>query len=68
MDFTFVMQIVPEELTCAILSAPLLQLHLGMALCRQGDAARGKPLIRKALASKADLLGAEEARKLVEAG
>ncbi len=47
--------------------APLLQLHLGMALCKQGDTARGKALIRKALQSKADLLGAEEARRLAEA-
>jgi hypothetical protein len=31
-DFTFVMQIVPEELTLPILSAPLLQLQLHKSL------------------------------------
>jgi hypothetical protein len=42
-----------------------LQLHLGMALVKQGDAQRGKDLVRKAMASGAALPNLSEARTLV---
>jgi predicted Zn-dependent protease len=46
-------------------NAPLLQLHLGMALCKSGNTAKSQDLIRKALAINAKLPGADEARKLL---
>ena len=48
--------------------SPLLQLHLGKALVKQGDAARGKALIQRAIDSKADLPRLEEARALLAQG
>ena len=47
--------------------SPLLQLHLGMALMKQGDTARGRELVRRALQKDADLAGADEARRLIGA-
>lgn len=46
----------------------LLQLHLGQALVKSGDAARGKDLVRKALDRQADLPNAAEARALLAQG
>ena len=45
--------------------APLLQLHLGLALHRKGDDARAQEFLRKAVASKADLPDLDEAKTLV---
>ena len=62
------------ERAVALSNSPLLQLHLGMALHKNGDAKRGTELLRKALADKSvqgqgklpPLI--EEARKLVALG
>jgi len=48
--------------------SPLLQLHLGKALVKAGDPARGRELIRKAIDSKADLPRLNEARALLAQG
>ena len=48
--------------------APLLQLHLGMALYKSGNTAKGQELVNKALGSNAKLPGADEARKLISQG
>ena len=48
--------------------SPLLQLHLGKALVKSGDTARGKDLIRKAIDSKVALPRLEEARELLTRG
>ena len=48
--------------------SPLLQLHLGKALVKTGDAPRGRALIRKAIDSKADLPRLDEARALLAQG
>jgi len=48
--------------------SPLLQLHLGKALVKAGDPARGRELIRKAIDSKADLPRLDEARALLAQG
>ena len=45
--------------------APLLQLHLGMALHKSGDAARGRELLQKALASKITAPERDEAKLLI---
>lgn len=47
---------------------PLLQLHLGKALVKSGDAVRGKVLIQRAIDSKADLPRMDEARALLAQG
>lgn len=47
--------------------APLLQLHLGLALNKTGQSERGCELLRKALASKAPLPNLEEARRITGA-
>jgi predicted Zn-dependent protease len=49
-------------------ATPLLNLHLGKALVKSGDVARGKSLIRKAIDSKSDLPRLEEARALLAQG
>jgi len=54
-----------EEAVAQVPNEPLLQLHLGMALVKQGDAQRGKDLMRKAMASGAALPNLSEARTLV---
>jgi predicted Zn-dependent protease len=46
----------------------LLQLHLGMALYKNGDVRRGKELVRKAIDSKAALPNVLEARSLIAQG
>ena len=43
----------------------LVQMHLGMALHAAGDAQRGDPLVRKALASGQPLPHADDARRLL---
>lgn len=50
--------------------APLLQLHLGLALNKTGQNERSRELLRKVLASKAPLPNLEEARRIagVDAG
>jgi Flp pilus assembly protein TadD len=48
--------------------APLLQLHLGLALNRTGQTERSRDLLRKVLASKAPLPNLEEARRNAGAG
>lgn len=48
--------------------APLLQLHLGQALVKRGDAARGKSMLRKALERPSDGPAAAEARALLAQG
>ncbi|WP_428423360.1 tetratricopeptide repeat protein [Methylibium sp.] len=48
--------------------SPLMQLHLGMALYKNGDTERGKELLRKAVQSKAEIPGLGEARKLLGQG
>lgn len=45
--------------------SPLLQLHLGLALNKAGDAARSQEFLKKALASKAALPHLDEARQLL---
>lgn len=45
--------------------AALFHLHLGLALHKQGDAARAQPHLKKALDSKAPLPGLDEARTLL---
>jgi cellulose synthase operon protein C len=45
--------------------SPLLQLHLGKALVKSGQAERGRELIRRALDTRRDLPGADEARSLL---
>ncbi len=47
---------------------PLLQLHLGKALVKSGETARGQALIRQAIESKADLPRLDEARALLPQG
>ena len=49
-------------------NAPLLQLHLGLALAKSGNAPRAREFLRKALDSKAKLPNLEEARSLVAQG
>jgi tetratricopeptide (TPR) repeat protein len=46
-------------------AAPLLQLHLGLALYKKGDVVSGAEHLRKALESKPPLPGLDEARRLV---
>ena len=46
-------------------NAPLLQLHLGMALNKSGDRTRSQEYLKKALDSKATLPGRDEARQLL---
>ena len=48
--------------------SPLLQLHLGKALVKNGDASRGRALIQKAIDSKVDLPRLDEARALLAQG
>ena len=48
--------------------SPLLQLHLGKALVKNGDANRGRALIQKAIDSKANLPRLDEARALLAQG
>jgi predicted Zn-dependent protease len=48
--------------------SPLLQLHLGKALVKSGESARGKALIQKAIDSKANLPRLDEARALLAQG
>jgi tetratricopeptide (TPR) repeat protein len=48
--------------------SPLLQLHLGQALLKSGDAVRGKELIKRAIDSKANLPRLDEARALLAQG
>jgi predicted Zn-dependent protease len=48
--------------------SPLLQLHLGKALVKNGDANRGRALIQKAIDSKVDLPRLDEARALLAQG
>jgi len=45
--------------------APLLQLHLGMALHKSGDTVRAQDFLRKAIASKVTLPNLDEARLLI---
>lgn len=45
--------------------APLLQLHLGMALHKSGDASRARELLKKALASKITAPERDEAKLLI---
>jgi tetratricopeptide (TPR) repeat protein len=45
--------------------SPLLQLHLGLALYKKGDAPRAQDLLKKALASKAALPDLDEARQIL---
>ncbi|MFM9916337.1 MAG: tetratricopeptide repeat protein [Rhizobacter sp.] len=45
--------------------APLLQLHLGMALHKSGDATRAQEFLKKAIASKVPLPNLDEARVMV---
>jgi tetratricopeptide (TPR) repeat protein len=47
---------------------PMLKLHLGMATVRQGDAERGKELIRQAMQTKVQMQGLDEARRLLAEG
>lgn len=49
-------------------STPLLQLHLGKALVKSGDTARGQALIRQAIESKADLPRLDEAKAMLAQG
>ncbi len=56
------------EKAVALAPTPLLQLHLGQALVKGGDAPRGKVLIRKAIDSKAELPRLDEARDLLARG
>lgn len=53
------------EKAVAIAPTPLLQLHLGKALVKNGEAQRGKALIKKAIDSKADLPRRDEAMALL---
>jgi hypothetical protein len=46
----------------------MLKLHLGMATVRQGDAERGKELIRQAMQTKVQMQGLDEARRLLAEG
>lgn len=46
-------------------NAPLLQLHLGLALHKKGDIARAQEFLRKALDSKSKLPNLDEARLLL---
>lgn len=48
--------------------SPLLQLHLGKALVKNGDASRGRVLIQKAIDSKVNLPRLDEARALLAQG
>lgn len=45
--------------------SPLLQLHLGMALHKQGDSQRSKLVLGKVIDSKANLPGLDEARRVL---
>lgn len=45
--------------------APLLQLHLGMALYKKGDVTKAQEYLRKAVDSKATLPNLDEARSLI---
>lgn len=53
------------ERAVALGATPLLQLHLGKALVKSGNAARGKPLIQRAIDSQPDLPRIDEARELL---
>lgn len=46
-------------------TAPLLQLHLGLALHKSGDTAQAQEWLKKALASKATLPNLDEARQVL---
>ncbi|MDL2337721.1 MAG: tetratricopeptide repeat protein [Pseudomonadota bacterium] len=46
-------------------NAPLLQLHLGMALHKSGDVTRAQEFLKKAIASKVTLPNLDEARLLI---
>jgi cellulose synthase operon protein C len=46
-------------------NTPLLQLHLGLALHKKGDVARGQEFLRKAVDSKSKLPNLDEARLLL---
>ena len=46
----------------------MTQMHLGLALHANGDAARALPILRKALASGQVLPHREDAQRLVAAG
>ena len=48
--------------------SPLLQLHLGTALIKSGDSARGREWVKRALDSKAALPRVDEARALLAQG
>ena len=48
--------------------SPLLELHLGKALVKTGDTARGRALIQKAIDSKVNLPRLDEARALLAQG
>jgi tetratricopeptide (TPR) repeat protein len=49
-------------------SSAVANLHLGQALVKSGNAARGKEFLRKALDSKADLPNLDEARSMLAQG
>lgn len=49
-------------------ASPLLQLHLGKALVKTGDRARGQALIRQALEKQPDLPRLDEAKALLAQG
>ena len=46
-------------------TSPLMNLHLGKALVKSGNAARGKEYLRKAVDSKADLPNLDEAKAML---
>ena len=46
----------------------IFQFHLGMALHKRGDVALARPYLQKAVESKAQIPGIEEARKILAAG
>ena len=48
--------------------SPLLQLHLGKALVKSGDTARGKAYLQRAVDSKTELPRLDEARALLAQG
>jgi tetratricopeptide (TPR) repeat protein len=59
------------QLNKAAAKAPqiaIFQFHLGMALHKRGDAAMAKQHLQKAVESRADIPGIEEARKILAAG
>lgn len=57
-----------EQAVALAPASPLLQLHLGKALVRNGQGERGRDLIRRALERQADLPRLDEARELLARG